>query len=191
MNVKCSHCKKVIAGERQRNDRICYRCILKRAKERYEQKKEQIKSSIYEYRKRNPELTKTKKKEDYLKHRERILAQTKRNYQEHRLERIAQKKLYRARTPEKTRARNHNRKVKIRAMSKESDITNKYLEELLQHANQCPLCKNDYANRQQKHIDHITPLHIGGKHTKLNVRVICRNCNLSRPKDGRDLRVIV
>lgn len=38
-----------------------------------------------------------------------------------------------------------------------------------------------------KQLDHILPLNIGGTHTVGNVRIICRTCNLARPKDGSDL----
>jgi hypothetical protein len=37
-----------------------------------------------------------------------------------------------------------------------------------------------------KELDHIIPLNIGGTHTIGNVRIICRKCNSSRPKDGSD-----
>lgn len=36
-------------------------------------------------------------------------------------------------------------------------------------------------------IDHIIPLNIGGTDIRENVRVICRTCNLTRPKDGSDV----
>lgn len=37
-----------------------------------------------------------------------------------------------------------------------------------------------------KQLDHIIPINIGGTHTHGNVRIICRTCNLARPKDGSD-----
>jgi hypothetical protein len=37
-----------------------------------------------------------------------------------------------------------------------------------------------------KELDHILPRGVGGTHTHGNVRIICRSCNLKRPKDGRD-----
>jgi 5-methylcytosine-specific restriction endonuclease McrA len=37
-----------------------------------------------------------------------------------------------------------------------------------------------------KELDHIVPLGVGGTHTVGNVRIICRDCNLRRPKDGSD-----
>lgn len=59
-------------------------------------------------------------------------------------------------------------------------------------ARRCPLCGVTMSGRQyepsSKHLDHIIPISQGGAHTRANVRVICQTCNLSRPKDGRDLR---
>jgi len=40
-----------------------------------------------------------------------------------------------------------------------------------------------------KHVDHIKPLCIGGLHTRDNVRVICQDCNLRRPRNGSDVVV--
>ena len=34
----------------------------------------------------------------------------------------------------------------------------------------------------------IKPVGIGGEHKKSNIRVICRRCNLTRPKDGTDCK---
>jgi 5-methylcytosine-specific restriction endonuclease McrA len=46
----------------------------------------------------------------------------------------------------------------------------------------------DESNQpNSKHLDHIIPVVMGGTHTMGNVRIICRTCNLSRPKDGSDL----
>jgi hypothetical protein len=43
------------------------------------------------------------------------------------------------------------------------------------------------GHRNSKQLDHIIPIVLGGTHTIGNVRIICRTCNLSRPKDGSDL----
>lgn len=37
------------------------------------------------------------------------------------------------------------------------------------------------------HLDHIVQLHLGGTHTKDNVRFLCEGCNLTRPKDHSDI----
>ena len=45
----------------------------------------------------------------------------------------------------------------------------------------------------QKTIDHITPLNkkCKGKHVKSNIRFICFKCNITRPKDGRDIVKVI
>lgn len=57
-------------------------------------------------------------------------------------------------------------------------------------AKRCPLCKVRLIDAPylpaSKELDHIVPLNIGGTHTIGNVRIICRTCNLRRPKDGSD-----
>lgn len=37
-----------------------------------------------------------------------------------------------------------------------------------------------------KELDHIVPINVGGTYTIGNVRIICRQCNQQRPKDGSD-----
>lgn len=57
-------------------------------------------------------------------------------------------------------------------------------------ARTCPLCKVRLTAKpglpNSKHLDHIIPIAAGGTHTHGNVRIICRTCNLGRPKDGSD-----
>lgn len=57
-------------------------------------------------------------------------------------------------------------------------------------AKRCPLCEVRLVNEPylpaSKELDHIVPLNVGGTHTLGNVRIICRTCNIGRPKDGSD-----
>lgn len=55
----------------------------------------------------------------------------------------------------------------------------------------CELCgieldSNGSKYPNGKQLDHITPLNVGGMHTKDNIRFICLKCNVSRPHDGSD-----
>lgn len=51
----------------------------------------------------------------------------------------------------------------------------------------CGVYMTNKPNRpNSKHLDHIVPLNQGGTHTHGNVRIICADCNLRRPKDGSD-----
>lgn len=84
------------------------------------------------------------------------------------------------------RAKTHRR----RTVGRYTDITLEYEQDLRRKARRCLLCLVRLTNRpylpHSKELDHMIPLNVGGTHTIGNVRVICRDCNLSRPKDGSD-----
>lgn len=72
-----------------------------------------------------------------------------------------------------------------------TNLTAEWLLALKQAAQVCPICAvvMDVDGRlpHGKTFDHILPVSAGGRHLKANLRVICRRCNLNRPKDGSDL----
>lgn len=86
-----------------------------------------------------------------------------------------------------------NKQHKRRSSCKITDITSKWLVELKENTIYCSLCGDEMNenlnNPKQKHLDHIIPLNskCGGTHTMNNVRYICSDCNLRRPKDGSDI----
>lgn len=96
-------------------------------------------------------------------------------------------------TPEQraisARRRAAARRLLVRARG--SDIEQDYIERMLRQATRCPLCgvrlTTGTRGPTTKHVDHIVPLAVGGRHVASNVRVICAACNLGRPRDGRDL----
>lgn len=59
------------------------------------------------------------------------------------------------------------------------------------NAKRCPLCRIRLVDEPylpaSKELDHIVPLNKGGAHSIWNVRIICRTCNIRRPKDGSDV----
>lgn len=78
----------------------------------------------------------------------------------------------------------------FRQGTKNTDLTIADLSELLAGRTMCPCCgkkMTDGPGVRQKNLDHIIPIAVGGTHTVANVRVICRACNLARPRDGSDL----
>jgi hypothetical protein len=84
------------------------------------------------------------------------------------------------------RAKNHARRTKLRM----TDVTIDYERALRRKAKICPLCKvrlvSEPFTPRSKELDHILPINVGGTHTIGNVRIICRQCNQERPKDGTD-----
>jgi 5-methylcytosine-specific restriction endonuclease McrA len=86
------------------------------------------------------------------------------------------------------RAKNHRRRVKCRAEFDE--VTADFERNLRTQTRRCPLCKVWMTSKpylpNSKELDHIVPRNAGGTHTLGNVRIICRTCNIGRPKDGSD-----
>lgn len=84
------------------------------------------------------------------------------------------------------RAKTHLRK----AAGRFGDLSPSYEAEMRAKARRCLLCKVRMIEMPyqpaSKELDHIVPLNVGGTHTVGNVRIICRACNLARPKDGSD-----
>ncbi len=50
----------------------------------------------------------------------------------------------------------------------------------------CQICGVFLERLEDVHIDHVVPIADGGIDELANVRCVCRECNLTRPKDGGD-----
>ena len=159
-----------------------------RAKELYRLNREQKLKYVHEYRKKNAELIAYKKRGKYLEERGAILKKQKEYYAQNVEKVSARGKVYRQVHADTIRIRNRNRKNLLRSLSKKGDVDNAYLRALLTESVICPLCGKAYSSTTEKHVDHIKPVGIGGEHKKSNIRVICRRCNLTRPKDGTDCK---
>lgn len=89
------------------------------------------------------------------------------------------------RNRDQDRAREHMR----RARQRTTDITSADLARLYS-AKRCPLCDTRFdakpTDPHGQQLDHILPICQGGAHVLANVRVICKTCNITRPKDGTD-----
>lgn len=81
---------------------------------------------------------------------------------------------------------NANNMSRRRAAMKGSDVDTAFLLDLWDKTTECPLCHKPLG--LSRHLDHIIPIVIGGRHMKNNVRYVHPFCNSSRPKDGSDLR---
>lgn len=72
------------------------------------------------------------------------------------------------------------------------DVTPRFVVALRTATKRCPLCGIELVEipflSASKELDHMIPLNpsSGGTHTVGNVRIICRACNIRRPKDGSD-----
>jgi len=85
----------------------------------------------------------------------------------------------------------HAGKNAVRRLAVRDGVSASVVARLVAEAQRCPLCDvpldQDGSTVNGKQVDHIVPLGVGGLHVESNLRVICRTCNLSRPKDGSDL----
>lgn len=92
--------------------------------------------------------------------------------------------------PERRKARERAKTHRRRAVGRYGDVTSDHDRQLRVKAKRCPLCAIRMGDQPylptSKELDHIVPLGVGGTHTIGNVRIICRACNLKRPKDGSD-----
>lgn len=152
----------------------CKECKSLRRKNDYQNNRENEIQYALEYQKENPEVKRKSDRTYYQNHSEEIKNRVK---------------LYN-KTP-KGKLVHLNHIHKRRAKCKITDITTDWLEQLKENSIHCPLCgceMNEIKNHpQEKTLEHIIPLNVGGTHTMDNVMYDCRKCNLSRPKDGSDL----
>lgn len=98
------------------------------------------------------------------------------------------------RDPEKRRAsyriKNHRRRQARRVGF--DTVTAEIELELRRKAGRCPMpgCGVALTDRpylpNSKELDRKVPGHVGGTYTTGNVRIICRGCNVRRPRDGSD-----
>ncbi|MEK6878083.1 MAG: hypothetical protein AABY22_00665, partial [Nanoarchaeota archaeon] len=140
-----------------------------RAKELYLKNREEKILYSKEYRKKNLELIRIKKKLKYLEGREVILEKAKKYYEKNALSISEKGKEYRKTHREVILIRNRNRKSLLRTLTKNTDVTNNYVKGLIDSSIKCPLCSMDYKNKGDKHIDHILPINVGGMHRKNNI----------------------
>lgn len=185
--VKCSNCGVEVERYRKKVRIICSKCAKKRVYELYKINSiDKIKKSK-EYRILNKLKIKEYRRLKYLEEREKVLLRASEYYKKNKDNILLKTKKYRKDNLDKTLIRNANRYHLLRTLKLKSDISTNYLFELKNKSITCPICNLAYISKSDKHLDHIVPISIGGEHVKKNVRVICKKCNLSRPKDGRDL----
>lgn len=89
--------------------------------------------------------------------------------------------------PEAMRAWDHQRRCTERL----GDVDARAIKTVLDTTKLCSICRRHLNADTGRHIDHIIPLGTGGRHTLTNLRVTCATCNLTRPKDGRDVTQLV
>lgn len=177
---QCSHCREAkpatsefFSKRAQSKDGLSYNCKMcdrKIAKASYARRKD-----------------KKKRQEYYQNNREKLLAKSAQNYQEHREERLKRNKEYRAAKPETARKASAKR-YRLMQQNKGKPYTRQQIIERDSIAGIpiCQICGTQIIEVSLIEIDHIIPVAVGGKDCYDNVRVVCGHCNRRRPKDGRD-----
>jgi len=153
-------------------DTTCKQCNRERADKHYLDNKEEKKKYQSKYYKEHRAERLEYKDQYYEKNKEIILKKSKEYERDPR--RILTRSISRA-------------KRRSRIKSFDTDITAEFLTNLWEETHTCEVCGKELIDKKDAHLDHIIPLNIGGEHMSYNVRYICAECNMKRPKDGSDL----
>lgn len=203
--IKCNQSKPISEFYKRKDNKSgfrndCKKCNIKqrikrhqinkkRQTEYYQNNKNTIKEKQIKYYQDNRQKILKHNKKYYKKNKEKISKQKEQYYQNNKEILLKQQK-QRNQTP-KNKLAKRIYKYKRKAIYKKTNIILSWLKNLKESAIYCIICNlemNDIQNHpNQKCLDHIIPLNIGGLHIKNNVRFICRSCNAKRPKDGRDI----
>lgn len=81
--------------------------------------------------------------------------------------------------PEEHRNNNRNRKARIRGAGGKHTVDD--VEQILKLQNyRCAECGTSVRKRENRHIDHIMPIALGGSNWPSNLQVLCPPCNLHK-----------
>lgn len=166
--------------------------LLLKKKQYREENKEKILLKKKQYREENKETVTLKVKQWHEENRERVYLRTKQWYEKNKEIISLKRKQWREKNKEETslkykqwrqtsigRVAIKNGHHKRRTITKQGDVTNEQLTELLNNSTHCFYCKNPLI-LNEIHIDHYIPLFKGGLHTVSNLRVACKKCNLQK-----------
>ena len=168
--------------------------------------KECTKASARKWAKHNPEKNRKKSKKWNEEHPGYVSKMMKKARDKDPEKNRQRCRLWKKNNPEKHKQWNIDHPEKIRMSHKQdchrrrlkekiTDITVDFLIKLEKQTETCPLCGKILLETSipyhpdQKQLDHIIPLSIGGKHIKDNVRIICGSCNNHRPRKGQDVKI--
>lgn len=153
-------------------DTTCKKCTRERADKHYLDNIEKKKEYQKQYYLENIEERREYKRSHYKEHKEELKEWFKEYEKDPR--RVLTRSVSRAK-----------RRSKIKEF--DTDITAEFLTNLWEETNTCEICGKELNDKKKAHLDHTIPLSVGGEHMTYNVRYVCADCNLTRPKDGRDL----
>lgn len=183
-------CKNGHIANRNVNDHCCIVCKAIRTEEwrkknldrmamheRNRRKKPEVKAERAAYRDANRERIREIKRESYARNREAVLKKQKETYYNN-LERFAGYSVTRRkRNPEVIKIRNIKRRAMQNGAAGEFDKKDIRAIFMAQEG-RCKSC--DKALRDDRHIDHVMPLILGGTNWPGNIQLLCPPCNLKK-----------
>lgn len=149
----------------------------------------EVAKASYERRKVTKQAQ-TRQRAYYDKNRDKLLKQSAENYQSNRERRLALGKIYRETHPEVHRESGKRRRMLLKAAQVDGvrysrqDII---IRDSVNGVPICQICKTPITNINDIQVDHRIPVNQGGLDIPENVRTVHKQCNLLRPKDGRDI----
>ena len=123
--------------------------------------KERMAEYMREWQRKNPEKVKARNDKWTAKNRDKVNARTARWVRAN---------------PHKRRAKEHNRRVRKRSGGKLSP--NIELKLMKAQRGKCVCCKKSL--KDERHLDHIMPLSLGGLNVDANIQLLCPPCNLRK-----------
>ena len=180
---KCNTTKSTTEFHKDRTSKDGLHSLCKQCKNTlskiYMQKNKKVKNKYnkihYETRKeKGYKQDKEYYKEYYQKNKKRISERIKKYHIDNKERMELKQKIYKK--TESAKISIKNTRMKRRTIKKQGDVTTAQLAKLLQDSKHCYWCNNSLKGITP-HIDHYTPIALGGEHTLSNLVISCPHCN--------------
>lgn len=174
-------CKNGHISERNSETRRCYQCRAEEHQEYYKKNKDKICARTSKYQKENPEIQKRSAKKYAQTDKAKITQRKK--YEIAKENGYLEKcKKYRDENKERYSLLYSEKRIKRANKIKANtfkNATSKQIKKLLELQNHRCINCNVYLS-DNKHLDHIVPISLGGGNDLNNLQWLCAPCNLSK-----------
>lgn len=124
-----------------------------------------------------------RKRETYLRDKDKILEARKHRSTEQKKTANQRTQIWRLANPQKVAKHKASANtLRLQRLAEQSDgtLNRTVLKRLLDEAKTCPVCHRMFSSIIKKSLDHIKPISKGGLHSINNVRICCLTCNLQK-----------